>query len=317
MNRNENIYRKYELKKLDRRDLLHYTEFLLRLVKLTTSKAIQPVFRGDNLENLFYRLGFNHGYSDENLEEFLKRFYMIGQKSKHFFDIEVSVNQNKRNIGIDDVGDHVFEIIFDNIFSVLKSKNSSTKAFFDKNEEFYNFFKLKRGNKINFLKKISELKGDGKLYFKDYYLRLLHQLGSIKYKSHSHFVSTSPFYKIAQGFACNDASSQSVIIHTWSSINYRDRKYKNIELPKYKGEPYRSQRENSFFAGILPHFIIGLEIIEQKKFFINPNIFVNEITDDLFFNGLKIDQEEFDVILKKTRYSSSYKVLGSKFSERH
>jgi hypothetical protein len=80
--------------------------------------------------------------------------------------------------------------------------------------------------------------------------------------------------------------------------------------------PYKTQKEISILAGILPHYIIGLQIIEDERFLINPNIFINPITDNLFIDGLSINQDDFDEVLRQTSYRKSFEVQGSRIRER-
>ena len=70
----------------------------------------------------------------------------------------------------------------------------------------------------------------------------------------------------------------------------------------YSVGPYDYQREFSILGGILPHFISGLEIIRTNDFYPNPNIFKADITNELFFSGLAIDQSNFDDVLNLTNY---------------
>jgi hypothetical protein len=303
------------MENLSIQDLTQFNAFLLKQIRLTQRKIICPLYRGDKLENLFTRLGSSYNEAKEpNYEQLLSRLFMVGEKSRNFYSDEFFQKDN-RTIRIDDCDENVFNYIFDNINSSLKSKNTHTISFFDKNEKFKQFFSNKAANKQIFSSAILAAKESEQIYFKNYYLILLHQLGSINYRDSSHLVSTSMDYKVAQNFASGNYPSKSIVIHAWTTVNaYRD-KFKKYRLPKYSGMPYKNQKEISVLAGILPHYIIGLEIIEDEIFFINPNIFINAITDNLFIDGLDIDQTDFDEVLKQTKYRKSFWVQGDKIRE--
>ena len=304
------------MKNLSRQDLIHFNELLLRQIQLTQRRIIYPLYRGDKSKNLFDRLGIYYDEVEPNYNQLVSRLFMIGEKSRNFYSEEFFQTPNSRTIRIDDCDENVFNYIFDNINSCLKSKNTYTKAFFDKNEQFKQFFLNKTANKKKFSLAILAAEENEQVFFKNYYLTLLHQLGSINYKDNSHLVSTSKNYKIAKDFAGDNLSSKRIIIHAWTTVKARLSKFKKYELPKYNGRPYKTQKEISILAGILPHYIIGLQIIEDEIFFINPNIFINPITDNLFIDGLNINQADFDEILKQTNYRKSFEVQGRRIRER-
>lgn len=304
------------MKNLSRQDLIHFNEFLLRQIRLTQRRIIYPLYRGDKLKNLFDRLGIFYDETEPDYKQLVSRLFMIGEKSRNFYSDEFFQTHNNRTIRIDDCDENVFNYIFDNINSSLKSKNTYTKSFFDKNEKFKQFFLNKAANKKIFSSAILTAEKNEQVFFKNYYLTLLHQLGSINYRDSSHLVSTSKDYKIAKSFAGDNFSSRRIVIHAWTTVNARLSKFKKYGLPKYSGMPYKSQNEISILAGILPHYIIGLQIIDDENFFINPNIFINPITDNLFIDGLNINQDDFDNVLRQTNYRKSFEVQGSKIRER-
>lgn len=304
------------MKNLSKRDLIHFNEFLLMQIRLTQRRIIQPLYRGDKLKNLFDRLGVFYNEVEPDYKQLVSRLFMIGEKSRNFYSDEFFNNRNNRNIRIDDCDEKVFNYIFDNINSSLKSKNSYTKAFFDKNEQFKQFFLDKTANKKTFSSIIIAVAENEQVFFKNYYLTLLHQLGSINYKESSHLVSTSKDHTVAEDFAGTRSSSKRIMLHCWTTVNSQMSNFKKYGLPKYNGVPYKNQKEFSILAGILPHYIIGLQIIDEEKFFINPNIFLNPITDCLFVHGLNINQEDFDEVLRQTKYRKSFEVRGNIIRER-
>ena len=274
------------------------------------------MYRGDKLKNLFERLGIFYNEDEPDYKQLLDRLFMVGEKSRNFYADEFFKASSSRSIKIDDCNEKVFKYIFDNINDSIKSKNSSTIAFFDKNEEFKQFFLNEKDNKETFLKAFSSANENEQIYFKNYYLTLLHQLDAINYKNSSHVVSTSLDSSVAQKFAMAKLSGKSVILHCWTPKNNEINNFKKHGLPKYKNAPYKNEKEVSILAGILPHYIIGLQVIEDEVFFINPNIFSNPVNDNLFIQGFNINQDGFDEIIKLTKYKKSFESQGNKIRER-
>lgn len=304
------------MEELSRQELMKFNEFLLKQIHLTHRRIIVPLYRGDKLKNVHDRLGIFYNEDNPDYEQLLSRLFMVGEKSRIFYSDKFFKSQRGRFIKIDDCNENVFNYIFDNINSSIKSKNSYTIAFFEKNEEFKQFFLNKAINKKIFSSAVLSANENEQIFFKNYYLILLHQLGSINYRDSSHLVSTSINSLVAQNFAGDKFSSKRIILHSWTPVNNRVANFRKYGLPKYKSVPYKAQKEISILAGILPHYIIGLQVIEDELFFINPNIFLNSINDNLFVDGLNINQDDFDKVLKQTKYKNSFEVLGDKIRER-
>lgn len=305
-----------EIKKLDRQELLQFNLFLLEKEKLTRGKIITPIFRGDKLENLFIRLGIDYSETQNDYKELLYRLFMIGEKAKHFYSTEFYKPNYTTAITIDDCNEKVFEYIFDNISITSKSNNSHTRKFFNRNIAFKDFFQNKRDNKKQFVSNALSANVNEQKDFRNYYLTLLHQLGSIKYKNKTHLVSASTDKFIAESFAINKLTIKGIILHAWKPSYKSLLQLKKFGLPKYTNSPYPHQKEISILAGILPHYIIGLEIIEDKEFYINPSIFSNTINCNLFTNGLEINQDNFDEVLKQTKYEKPFVMSGNQIQER-
>ncbi len=304
------------MKKLSREELCQFNEFLVKQIYLTNRRIIQPLYRGDNLMNLREKLGIYYSKSETDYKELLSRLFMVGEKSKHFYSEEYFKSSN-RTIRIDESNETVFHYIFDNLNSSIKSKNSITISFFEKNLLLKSYFSDKKNNKRIFSSSALSANENERIFFKNYYLSLLHQLGAINYKNKSHFVSASTDFTVAQDFSSNDSSSKRIIIHAWRPVNGKiTHRFEKYNLPKYKSVPYRNQKEFSSLAGILPHYIIGLETLRDHKIFINPSIFANPISDDLFINGLNINQENFGEVLKLTNYGKSFEVRRNEIYEK-
>lgn len=285
-----------------------HNSFLLTQIELTQKRIIKPIYRGDSLCNLCLKLNVKVEKETFDIFELLRRLFMVGEKSRRFL-------APNRNFQIDQIDDYVFEEIFKYFGDSLKNKRSGSVNFFNKNLPLKEFFSKKQ-NKSLFIKIIKEANEIEKTQIRNYYLTLLHQLGAVNYKKKSHFVSTTKKYSIAKQFTDHDKSSSQIILHCWQPIKLERQTIKKYGLPKYYDAPYINQKEISFLGGIIPHFISGIEIESTNRFYPNPAIFENTITEETFLKGLLIDQTNFDDVLALTNYHGSMATDGEKIWER-
>jgi len=291
---------------LNLNEFSNLTDFLLLFVSESRRGKIIPLYRGGNLNDLFSRLGIEYEPIKPNYELLLQRFFMIGEKGRHFYSKEYFKLGNNFMFGIEDHDEIIFKNIFDVLNSFCKNKRKKDDHFFERNEIFCEYFVNKRSNKKKFVEFIAKLDSQNQLVIRNYYLSRLHQFGSKVYKDKSILVSTSKSYMIAKGFASESQEEKRMVIHSWTPRTSAFNNEFYQVLPVFRGGPYSYQREISIFAGILPHYIIGLEIIDDNMFFINPSILENKITKDVFSNGLPINQENFHQILKLTNYEGYF-----------
>ena len=270
-------------------------------------KEIRPLYRGDSLKNLCDKLNVFYNNGAPNIKDILERLCMVGDKANRYYTIN-------ENFKIEDANDFVFNKIMDYFKSSLKSKNKNTINFFERNKKLKEFFSNKNNESI-FLERIESANKDERLYIRNYYLTLLHQLAAINYKNKSHFVSTSEDYKIAVKFANKNSDGHSIVLHCWQPINRERCTIKKYNLPLYSIGPYDYQKEFSVLGGILPHYISGLEIKSTNDFYPSPNIFNQDITNETFLNGLEIDQRNFHTIIKLTNYKTAIVTDGQNMRE--
>ena len=295
-------------------ELKRFNLFLLGLTKASSQRKISTLFRGDKLSNVFTRLGMEYDAENPNYRDLLDRLFMVGDKARHFYNEQIS-QAGGRQISLEETNEETFKYIFDHLNKAVKSKNPYHKKFFDKNEEAKRYFQDKK-NKTTFLLVSSGGTIAEKKFFKYYYLSLLHQLAEIGYKAKSHIVSTSKKISIAEQFAGNNPSEKRIVLYAWKPIFYSPISFRKKQLPRFNGRPYSYQKEISIVAGILPHFIYGLEIVDEGLFFINPYLFNNPITSSLFKDGFNIDQTNFDAVLTTTNYRIGFNVVDNDISER-
>lgn len=285
-------------------ELERHNDFLLKQIELTRKRIIQPIYRGDSLRNLCYRLNVEFNEMNTNIETLLDRLFMVGEKAQRYYT-------DNENFRIEEADDYVFNKIVKYYNDSLKSKNKNTIFFFERNKKFTEFF-MNKANKKIFIQKIENADHQERINIRNYYLIMLHQLAAINYKKKSHFVSTTKDYKIAEMFANGKREKYRIILHCWFPIRANKNILLKYGLPTYSIHPYQYQREYSILGGILPHFISGLELIESKEFYPNPNIFRQEIDNSTFLNGLKINQENFHNIANLTNYKRTLTTDGNK-----
>ena len=159
---------------------------------------------------------------------------------------------------------------------------------------------------------ISDLPIEDRKKVADYYLSILHTIGKSA-NGMSFFLSASKNYMVADEFK----GANSIIIYGWlpqKGINNHIIKYidveksssfvKKIGLPTCNVPIYPEQREICIKCGLLPNYIIGFQ--HDNKFYINPNILKTQWHDNIVYDGLDIDQKNFNDLLTKSKYSQSF-----------
>ena len=91
-------------------------------------------------------------------------------------------------------------------------------------------------------------------------------------------------------------------------IKYNDAEINNIfikslNLPTYQFHIYPEQSEICIKCGLLPHYIIGFQ--HNKRFYINPNT-LKQWNDNIVYEGLDLDQKEFNDMFKATKLKQSF-----------
>lgn len=288
-------------------------KFLLQLLQLANDGRVKVVYRGDKIENLFQRLNIFFDPQSPDYKQVAERLFMVGEKGKYFYADGIG-SLSGRGFRLDDVGRGCFAAVFDGINKVAKSRRAHHVDFFESNQAFHEYFKSKE-KKDEFLDAISTLDDLNKLAIKNHYLALLHQLAAINYKSKSFHVSTTTSRSVAERFGAHSRLKPAFILHAWQpTASFLKGIFKRAGLPNYEKEPFKSQKEISFFAGILPHYIIGFELKNGAVFY-NPAILGTRARVSNFLHGLDIDQSNFEEVWSRTSYMGSYYVAGRNYFE--
>lgn len=293
-------------------ELTKINGFLLSLLQASNSGRTKMVYRGDKITDLFDKLNVPYHNDMPDYSQVLSRLFMLGEKGKYFYNNRLTGDRGNI-IQLDDVDERAFVYIFTEMSKVAKSKKLHHVDFFKDNTEFRAYF-TDITNKHHFLKTSEKYDRHKKLGIKRYYLTLLHQLAAVNYKKKSVLVSASEDIEVARQFAGHSIDKPAFLLHVWVPTFRTLRSYFN-DLPLYRQPPFKKQKEVSFFAGILPHYIVGLELIGERIMFYNPAIQYNEITFESYMTGLYIDQTKFEDVLKQTNYVRSYSTDGRDYIE--
>jgi len=259
------------------------------------------IYRGDNYSELQERYRSN----DDSID-FEEKLFMLGNKAKAYWS-ENRTNENKIN--------NKNEKFIGNIFQYF---NNYLKSFEDKNlnNEFKDYFS-KNSNKEIFISNIIKLDQKERLKVRDYYLFLLHQIEVKPFNKNSFCLSTSRKFEVAE--ECGNG----IIFVGW--IPFDDKFYVNFEEVKKVVEgnklptsekPHPKEKERTLKGGLLPHFLLGYILTEEKKFIVNPNFFIkNDDKEKIANNGMVINQTDFDKVIKNTNLGAGYWVLNSNNAE--
>jgi len=276
-----------------------YETFIKRLNYFKSKGLIKILHRGFSTEFGYDRFNLHPKY--HNLNDFAKLLFYYGDKSKYFWN-----QMNGRDFGLNETNDEIFVYIF-KIFNELvqNQKKIGTKRFVDKNKINFNFFK-NENNKKRFIKEIGVITYNEKLKLRNYYFRIIHQLGETTFKNQSLMVSSSENENIAK----KNFSNNEIVISFWD-FNFNNFSINNTNLPVFKGKPYKNQKEISVFGAIFPHYIYSVKC--KNKEILNPAIFDDADLDEVFFCGFNINQEKFkDKFKAETKFEFGIQSNNSK-----
>jgi hypothetical protein len=260
--------------------------FMLRLDFYKKEKIIKKLYRGFSKEFAFpiYNLDLKH----LNFIDFAKYLFYFGDKSKYLWE-----QKNGRNFGINDVSDRVFEYIFDLFKDILEKNKTKNKKYIQNNAAQFNFFQNKE-NKKGFIIEINTLSENKKNELRNFYFRIIHQLGETQIVNESILISTTE----KEGETKRFSGKNGIKIYFWDFEFNNIPFTQNINIPIFQGNPYIKQQEISIFGVIFPHYIYAVEDKENKKIIFNPAIEYIKNFDEIILSGFDIDQTNFTLNLK-------------------
>lgn len=266
-----------------------YDKFKIVLENYKNENKIQILHRGFTKDYSFKKFNLDVKYN--TLEQFGERLFFFGEKSKNF-----ELKKNNLKFKIDDTSAETFEKIF-NIFCELENDYIPSEYYL-KNEKYFNYFTEK--NKNDFLGKVQNLDGNCKIYLRNYYFTVLHQLDNNDFKEVSLMVSSSIESKQAESYSIG---RNGIKINFWK-WNSKTDVCNLADLPIFEGVPYPYEKEETIFGAIFPHYIYSFEC--EGKIFINPNIEELEDYEVLLYTGFDIDQSNFKEKLEKMTSYQTY-----------
>ena len=274
-------------------------QFFSFIKSLKSSKRVRFVFRGNSNIIKYYDTDV------DNIPLLSHCIFCIGDKGCYFLQ--------KKLIDFKEIFPVIWNKFNDKVCK-LNFRSEQTKQhvlhFLKCNPEIQQYFSNEQNRKS--FECISDLPIEDRKKVADYYLSILHTIGKSA-NGKSFFLSASKNYMVADEFT----GTNSIIIYGWlpkKGINNHIIKYidvekyssfvKKIGLPTCNVPIYPEQREICIKCGLLPNYIIGFQ--HDNKFYINPNILKTQWHDNIVYDGLDIDQKNFNDLLTKSKYSQSF-----------
>jgi hypothetical protein len=294
-----------------------YKEFLSLLNTSNEKGVIKILHRGMTKEFAFNALNIH--LTLNTIEQFAEGLFFFGEKSRYFWNERLrsigsrhyskKYDEGQSNLAFDinDSSDELFKFIFKEFNKlIIEQSKPATSVFFETNKLAISYFD-KLDKLDSFLNLIQQLSLSQRVIARNYYLKLLHQLGESSYKSNSHFISSSKKRRVAKKF-----SKKGIIINFWN-VNF-DSEQLHVDIPKFIGMPYEEQEEISLFTVILPQFIYSFEF--ENVIYPNPAIKSTKDLELAILCGFDIKQDNFVERLKiETNYSSGIVTNGKTYEK--
>lgn len=259
-----------------------YLNFLKILKEYSSKNKIEILHRGFTKEYAFKK--FNLDTKHNTIEQFGERLFFFGEKSKYF-----ELKRFKLKFRLNDESQREFKAIF-NIFTTIES-DSTPSEFYKNNKMIFDYFDIK--NKSKFLLNTKLLSNECKMFIRNYYFAILHQLENNDFKGESFLISSTSDFSQANNFAVGE---EGIVINFW---NWKSKEnicnFKN--LPYFNGVPFPNEKEVSIFGAIFPHYIYSFE--HKGKLYVNPNLNNKHNFEVVLFAGFEIDQSNFKEKLKR------------------
>ncbi|MFT6916578.1 MAG: hypothetical protein ACJAWL_002919 [Motiliproteus sp.] len=273
------------------------------------------LYRGEEQKNVRHRLFSDQ--SDFEAEDLFQRAFFFGEKARHFSVDHFDENREFLT-GINDCSERTLEFIFERISNVINTQERRKQVLKNTSRKFRDYFNEPSNCRI-FVESINNAYTEQtKLKARDYYLYWLHIAGSPGIRVETQLVSTSVERRVAIGFSkVNKNPKEKLMFHyfipkpfhthaiaPWVS-DHHQWVITGCNLPTYKALGlYPRQREVAVKGALFPHFILGVELISEKKFVVNSHF--HEIDESDFEQvskvGFSIDQSDFAERIFDTGY---------------
>lgn len=270
---------------------LAYNNFLERLEYFKKIGFIKILKRGVTKKFAFQRVNLDLTFN--SMDQFAEKLFYYGEKSKYFWEQKID-----RKFSINDSGNNVFRYIFEKLNEISEKEDSNieTTKYKLRNKKTFKYFSDLK-NLVLFTKTASHLEKEERKQLRNYYFRIIHQLGETDYKKNSLNVSGTEKEKIANQFSNNE-----IIINFWD-FNFNQFQPLNKNMPLFTGKPYKNQHEISIFGVIFPHYIHSFKY--NNQYFYNPALFNGTNFESMILGGFDIDQTE---LKSKFKTDTSYEI---------
>ncbi|MGD9929257.1 MAG: hypothetical protein AB7U05_04495 [Mangrovibacterium sp.] len=268
-----------------------YNNFLVRLEYFKNEKLIKILDRGVSKKFAYKRVNLDPRFN--SLDKFSEMLFYYGEKSKYFWEQRLG-----RKFSINDTGEETFGYIFEKFKEISDNIdcNKGTINYRTRNKKAFEYFNDLQNLK-SFIETIDLMDEKIKKQLKNYYFRIIHQLGETDYKKSSLNISGTTNEEVARQF-----SNDEIIINFWDfDFNQFDPQVEDI--PLFIGKPYKNQDEISVFGVIFPHYIHSFKY--ENQYFYNPALFKGTDFDNMILGGFDIDQTGFE---SKFKFDTSYEM---------
>lgn len=273
------------------------------------------LYRGEEQRNVNRRLFSDQ--SDFVSAEMYERAFYFGEKARHFSIDQFDEDRNFLT-GINDCSDETLGFIFDRISNVINAPERRNLVLKYTSKKFREYFDTP-SNKAMFVESINRAyTSQTRLKARDYYLYWLHIAGSPGIRAETPLVLTSVDQKVARGFSKVERNPKDKFIfhyfipkpfHTHAIAPWVSDHHQWIVtgcgLPTYKSLGlYPRQREVAVKGALFPHFMIGIELVSEKRFVVNSHLFNVDLEDfeQVSKRGFPIDQRDFAERIFNTGY---------------
>lgn len=203
---------------------LTYNDFLERLEYFKRTRFIKIMKRGLTKKFAFKRVNLDP--NSNSFDQFAEKLFFYGEKSKYFWEQKIG-----RQFSINDIGESTFEYIFTKFKEISENKdaNQGTSNYRIKNSKTFEYFNDVKNLSL-FVNATNNLVIEEKKRFRNYYFRIIHQLGETDYKKASLNISGSEEEEITKQFSNNE-----ITINFWD-LNFNQFQSQTKFMPMFKGK---------------------------------------------------------------------------------
>ena len=309
-------YVDFDQNQMPRDDVARFLRFKSLLTEKSKEGSVLLLYRGDELSNIRNRLFQDQARATN--QELYDRLFYIGEKARHFSVDLYNPDERLYLTGINDCSGETVDFIFHRIGEVINAPSLISRVRKHTSERFRNYF-LTQSNIQRFNEAFnSAYNPELRLEMRDYYLYFLHVAGAAGIRAETSFVSTSFDKRVAVGFAFNarrrtglvvlhyfiPAPFEKFAIAPWI-VGHHQKVVYACGLPTYKVYGlFPKQKEVSVKGALFPHFLIGVEVLEDKVFLVNSHLMRTDEADfeQVVKTGIPIDQRHFEERICDTGY---------------